>query len=459
MPGAPPVDDSGPVGSEPAGNVDEPLASEPVGDPVAAPDLPVAEDAQPTPAQPQSPPQPPAGSDALATGAPLPPIPPTPPSAHSGSQMPARTRRERRTDATDTRARWPWIVGAVALVVVVTIAGVVIRRGSGSGPTTSTPAQSALLRSAAVADSVRADCRGTTRLPADATAGLVCTPVEGANRVRFYRFSTDDALTEYFDRQVERAGVVRDSEADCSQVVDVEHAYQTVRGLDGRVACYRSGGRSTLVWTMPEATAVGVAERFDTDDQSVYDWWNLAYQVELDPESLRVELTDGEIELLKRVPTDVQTTCGPEDPSEVLVGATASLACVVSDTDVFYTAYTSVAAMTAVYEEQRTLAEVEAGTGGVTGETCPGDGPYRVGAPSQGSMLCYLDGSAARATWTDGLPSQLPETRPASLPDPQWWILTEAIRRDDKFGPLMTLVADLGPAASLGPAATLGPAG
>lgn len=337
-------------------------------------------------------------------------------------------------------------LAVMALMVGVLFSGVaVFWRISDSGPSTATPDQDALLRSAAVPASVRADCQGTTRLPPGATDGLVCTPGQGADRVRFYRFSSDAALTDYFDEQVSEAGVDTDAEGDCSEVVDVEHAYATVRDLEGRVLCYRAGGRSTLVWTMPEALAVGVAERFDTDDQSLYDWWNLAYQVQLSSANRRVELTVAEIELLRRIPPEVQPTCGPEDEADVLRGAVASLVCVVADTDVFYTAFGSLAAMSEVYDEQIALAGIAAGSGGVTGSSCPGEGPYRVGTPNAGNMLCSLGDSLASASWTDGLALVLPDSRPASLPDSQWWILTEAIRLDDRFGPLMELVETLGP--------------
>jgi hypothetical protein len=176
---------------------------------------------------------------------------------------------------------------------------------------------------------------------------------------------------------------------------------------------------------MPSARAVGLASRDDVDDQSLYDWWNLAYLVELDP-AAEPELTEQETAMLEHIPESIRATC---QSTELLRGAVASLACLSADSDVFYTSYPDAETMTGVYEAQRNEAQVAPDTGRTNPADCPGEGVFRAGTPNEGRILCYLDEGSARATWTD----------------PQLVILTEAIRRDDQFPALMALADRLGP--------------
>jgi hypothetical protein len=316
------------------------------------------------------------------------------------------------------------VAGGVVLLALVFLGGWWYRENRDETRITD-PEQRALLQSAAVPGPLRGECDGTRGVPDGAVSAIVCTPVEGADVVRYYAFPNTDAMTAFYDARVEESGAARNAPDDCSQVVDVEHAFSTARNTSGRVACFRDGGRSMLLWTMPAVRAVGLAERDDVDDQSLYDWWNVSYLVEID-QAAEPELTADETALLEHIPESFRATC---QSTELLRGAVASLGCLSGDSDVFYTSYSDVDAMSAVYDAQREGAQVGTDTGRANPADCPGEGPYRVGSPDEGRILCYLDEGIARATWTD----------------PQLVVLTEAIRRDDQFAPLMALVDRLGP--------------
>ncbi len=326
------------------------------------------------------------------------------------------------------RRKWPWVAGAIGLAIVVTVGGIIVRNQSSSSPSAPlAKAEAALVSSGAVPSSVRADCSALRPLPAGADAAVACTPSEGVSRVSFSRYPTADSLNQAFDKRIQGSGVTRDSPDDCSSVVDVEHPYLTIHTISGNVACFHERGRSVLVWTMSTLSTLGVAERDDRQDQPLYDWWNIAYQVRIDSSTDPAALTDQQSALLHHVPESIRESCQSAD---LLQNATASLTCSSGSTDIYYTSYPDVDTMNAVYNAQQSAAGVAPDSLLATPGACPGEGPYRADAPDAGRILCYSDSGVARATWTDD----------------QFSILSEAVRTDNQFAGLLTNVATLGPA-------------
>lgn len=355
----------------------------------------------------------------------LPPIP----RRDAEQNKPHRERRFTRGGRADpyARRRWPWVVGAIAIAMVVTGGGIFLRNLSSDGSASSlAPRQAQLAGSGAVPSSLRADCSGVRALPAGADAAISCTPPDGASRVSFFHYPTAESVNQAFDKRIAGTLVVRGSSDDCSTVLNVEHPYSATRAMSGNVACFHQKRRSVLVWTMAALSTLGVAERDDRQDQPLYDWWNVSYRVRLDQSPSPSSFTDQQSALLAHVPASIRASCQNAD---LLENATAALRCSSGSTDVFYTSYPDPDTMNAVYEAQRAPSGVVVDSRVAAPDVCPGEGPFRIDTPDLGRILCYTDAGIARATWTDD----------------RFSILTEAIRTDDQFPQLMPLVGRFGP--------------
>jgi hypothetical protein len=101
-----------------------------------------------------------------------------------------------------------------------------------------------------------------------------------ANFVRYQQFTTREQLNDWYLGILDAKNIGRGS-GDCAKVEVGESSYFVSNIEVGRLACYREGGRSWVVWTHLKLGIGASAYRNDSRDVALYEWWTGA--VPLDP--------------------------------------------------------------------------------------------------------------------------------------------------------------------------------
>jgi len=230
-----------------------------------------------------------------------------------------------------------------------------------------------------------------------------CTPRgDGADRAFFTLLANRDRLESAFDDVADAAGV-EDTGEDCADVNLAQHDYTTEDNVDGRVACYRDGGESYLVWSLPEFRILGSVQRDDRNDGDLYDFWAEAVD-RTPPESDGggSDLTAAEQELLTHVPDSFSDTCEGVEPAES--EEVAVLECTPGEgADIVdYTQFVSAGSMDITYMRILRFLGIDPGSGPGCAVGPPSDDIYTVDDVDAGRLACFSDDDdgAARLAWT-----------------------------------------------------------
>jgi len=401
----------------------------PTGGPYTPPPVPVS-----VPGAPYTPP-PPSSPGAPASWPPASP-PPLPPQGPGGPVGPTPAKK---------RSPLPFVLaGAAALVVVILILVFALGGGDegggggggGGDGTAAFPDASERELLDQIPASLRSSCERARRAASTGgqpgvggrgtEAAVRCTPsVAGADVVFFTLFGDRGATETAFD-DAAAAGSIEEAATgeDCIEFTGVQHDYGTDDNVDGRVACYRDGGESYLLWSMPEFRLVGSAQRDDRNDLDLYEWWAEAVD-RTPPEGAGTgdALTAAEQDLLTHVPAEHADTCVGIAPNTDF-GEVAALECTPvdgSDT-AFYTQFDSAESMSETYSlilEDRAIA-LASGPGCATEP--PSENGYDQGSVEAGRAACFFGSEdEARLVWTH---------------DPTL-ILSEGIRNDGDYPGLL----------------------
>jgi class 3 adenylate cyclase len=241
-----------------------------------------------------------------------------------GLDEPIRIDRVVPRGSTSLRARHPqrrgvgrlWVAGvaAVALVVVVAVAGAMVLQGARTVPTVppslavvapspgSTPSPAAPTASAAPSDltlaeqslkaripsEFRADCARSNREKgaAGGNVSLQCelkgTPAYGADTVWYDAFdeSSHSQMEVFVNGVVDRGGlppVGGGSDAVLAACAagagKAEGRWSLGSTFSGRLACYSKGGEARILWTYEGSWILAQAVRIDGDAKSLQAWW------------------------------------------------------------------------------------------------------------------------------------------------------------------------------------------
>ncbi|MBP2478441.1 hypothetical protein JOF53_007313 [Crossiella equi] len=151
------------------------------------------------------------------------------------------------------------LLTAAATAAVLTAAVVVVPRlGSGIGDT---PGAEQLAR---VPEALRGECviAGPTTLSC----------VDGGRRVRVEMLADAAATENAYQQALRESGVPR-ATGDCAVATRAEHRYPAAGRPKGRVLCWTTGGRTTVLWTDEAARTLARAETPDTQELDLRRAW------------------------------------------------------------------------------------------------------------------------------------------------------------------------------------------
>jgi hypothetical protein len=131
-----------------------------------------------------------------------------------------------------------------------------------------TAQEQALLRH--VPKNFRETCRRATG-PPQAYAKVVCTPSTDAKSVGYYRFITADKMYRWYFDFIDTKSIDR-GKGNCYEDTVAEHTYPLVLTTLGRLACYRDGGKSFILWTHEKLLIGSLAYREDLRGDVLYQW-------------------------------------------------------------------------------------------------------------------------------------------------------------------------------------------
>lgn len=229
---------------------------------------------------------------------------------------------------------------------------------------------------------------------------------ERVDAVSFRQFADRARLDQAFSEALRGTPVVIDDATNCAQHEGATNDYRTEDSLLGRVACYRDGGSSHLVWTTDELRVFGQARQDGRFDGDLYDWW--AGLLDVVPEAsdpdeelpdLAPEASDPDEEVRTFVPAALEVFCEPFDTG----GATrASLTCqpqALPADFVSYDYYDSVEQLRADYDALRG----DYGVGADVTDFCPTEGEWFEGEEvTPGRLACAFDDELGTVLfWTD----------------------------------------------------------
>lgn len=239
-------------------------------------------------------------------------------------------------------------------------------------------------------------------------AALTCEPNDArVDSVTFLSAGDRGRIDAIFDERVAGSPVVASADTNCEFNTAATNDYVTDDLVAGRVACYRDGGASFLIWTAEELRLIGTARQDDRFDLDLYDWW--AEQFGVPPSDLEQPLepeppppTDAD-QLIAYVPTTFQATCVELD-EPAYASELASVSCFPADGSaadaVVYALFADVADMQAAYDQELRDEDVAVDSGL---DSCPGEtfwvGPDDI---TNGRVACApLEDDSIGLLWSD----------------------------------------------------------
>jgi hypothetical protein len=105
-------------------------------------------------------------------------------------------------------------------------------------------------------------------------AFLRCTPTNGATEAWYVAFDSAEHLYQWYYQVTDSKHISRSS-GDCAkdQVAEGTWHYERSAGVDaGRLACWRDGQQSWLVWNHTELHIGAEAYRNDLNGRALFDW-------------------------------------------------------------------------------------------------------------------------------------------------------------------------------------------
>lgn len=229
-------------------------------------------------------------------------------------------------------------------------------------------------------------------------AAVTCRPNDDrVDAVAFRQLADRAGLDAVFADAIRGTPVVIGADTHCSRNTGATNEYDTADQLYGRVACYRDGGSSHLVWTTEELRVLGEARQNDRFDADLYDWWADLLEV--------IDGTEEDDLVLLRsyVPQDIEEFCEPVDlGGTVLAALDCALVGLPADS-ITYRLYGDTESMQADYDDLRIDAGLPLDLSDSPG-LCPVEDDWFVGEGdlSPGRIACAS--SDARGTvlfWTD----------------------------------------------------------
>lgn len=188
----------------------------------------------------------------------------------------------RQAGGSDSLVRW----AIAAIVVPIAAAGIgYVATKSDQSPSTSTTSRSPTTTTQAayptakerdllshVPRQYRAQCKRQDDPPENTIAAVICVPPTVANFVRYQQFTTREQMNDWYSGILNAENIGRSS-GDCAKVQVGESQYFVSNIEVGRLACYRQGGRSWVVWTRLKLGIGASAYRNDLNDATLYKWW------------------------------------------------------------------------------------------------------------------------------------------------------------------------------------------